>query len=121
MADDVGVDDDADDGARRVVVLFKATGDAPILRRNRVRVRADAAFEDVVARLSRLVRVERAFAYLGAAFTPRHDATIGDLCDGVRGAERVGREARGVLQHDARVGMSSTRASSRDARRNREA
>tara|TARA_B100000003_G_scaffold153758_1_gene139047 strand:- start:1721 stop:2056 length:336 start_codon:yes stop_codon:yes gene_type:complete len=82
MADDVGVDDEADDGARRVVVLFKATGDAPILRRNRVRVRADAAFEDVVARLSRLVRVERAFAYLGAAFTPRHDATIGDLCDG---------------------------------------
>ena len=92
MADDVVVDDDADDGsARRVVVLFKATGDAPILRRNRVRVRADAAFEDVVARLSRLVRVERAFAYLGAvhAEARRDDRRS---VRRVRGAERVGRK-----------------------------
>jgi len=70
------------DPSRRVVVLFKATGDAPILRQNKVRVRADARFEDVVAHLSKLIKRERAFAYLGAAFTPSYDARVGALCDG---------------------------------------
>jgi len=73
--------DDADDDPRKVIVLFKATGDAPILRQNKVRVRADASFAEVVAHLSKLVRVERAFTYLGAAFTPSYDAKVGALCD----------------------------------------
>ena len=47
-----------------------------------VRVRADARFEDVVAHLSKLIKRERAFAYLGAAFTPSYDARVGALCDG---------------------------------------
>ncbi|CEF98235.1 Ubiquitin-like protein Atg12 [Ostreococcus tauri] len=67
---------------RKVVVLFKATGDAPILRRNVVKIRASAKFEEILAHLTKSTRCERAFAYLGAAFAPRYDATIGALCDG---------------------------------------
>lgn len=73
---------DATPEIRKVVVLFKATGDAPILRQNKVKVRADATFAELLAHLTKSTRAERAFAYLGAAFAPRYDATIGALCDG---------------------------------------
>ena len=73
---------DTTSDVRKVVVLFKATGDAPILRQNKVKVRADATFAELLAHLTKSTRAERAFAYLGAAFAPRYDATVGALCDG---------------------------------------
>ena len=73
--------------ARRVVILFKATGDAPIVKQNKVRVRADAAFASVVAHLNKLLKVSSssgnagAFTYLGASFTPEYAQRVGALCD----------------------------------------
>ena len=76
---------------RKVVVLFKATGDAPILRRNVVKIRASAKFEEILAHLTKSTRCERAFAYLGAAFAPRYDATIGRCVTGTgSGTMRAG-------------------------------
>lgn len=72
------------DAPRRVVILFKATGDAPILKQNKVRVRADAAFADVVAHLNKLLKTPSAsssFTYLGASFTPDYAQRVGALCD----------------------------------------
>jgi ubiquitin-like protein ATG12 len=72
------------DAPRRVVILFKATGDAPILKQNKVRVRADAAFADVVAHLNKLLKMPSAsssFTYLGASFTPDYAQRVGALCD----------------------------------------
>jgi len=72
------------DAPRRVVILFKATGDAPILKQNKVRVRADAAFADVVAHLNKLLKMpssSSSFTYLGASFTPDYAQRVGALCD----------------------------------------
>ena len=77
---DPGDDAEVLDDRRRVVILFKATGDAPIIKRNKVRVLASAPFADVVAHLSKVLKIP-AFAYLGCAFVPEYVISVGALCD----------------------------------------
>ena len=68
----------------KVVVLLKATGDAPILKRNKFKITASDKFEKVVSFLTTQLKPQigtdgRVFVYLNSAFTPRYDERVSNL------------------------------------------
>lgn len=63
----------------KVVVLLKATGDAPILKQNKFKITAADKFEKVVGFLSTQLGGKRVFVYLNSAFTPGYDETVANL------------------------------------------
>ena len=60
----------------KVVVLLKATGDAPILKQNKFKITAADKFEKVVGFLSAQLGRKGVFVYLNSAFTPSYDETV---------------------------------------------
>ena len=75
------------DPPAKVVVLLKATGDAPILKQNKFKISAHEKFEKVVSFLGTQLGKKQIFAYLNSAFTPRYDETVAKLYEwyGVEG------------------------------------
>ena len=65
--------------AEKVVVLLKATGDAPILKQNKFKITAADKFEKVVGFLSAQLGRKGVFVYLNSAFTPSYDETVANL------------------------------------------
>jgi ubiquitin-like protein ATG12 len=63
----------------KVVVLLKATGDAPILKQNKFKITSSERFEKVVGFLSKQLGKEQIFVYLNSAFTPNYDETVANL------------------------------------------
>jgi ubiquitin-like protein ATG12 len=63
----------------KVVVLLKATGDAPILKQNKFKITAADKFEKVVGFLSAQLGRKGVFVYLNSAFTPSYDETVANL------------------------------------------
>lgn len=63
----------------KVVVLLKATGDAPILKQNKFKITASDRFEKVVGFLSNQLGKKQIFVYLNSAFTPSYDETVANL------------------------------------------
>ena len=66
-------------GPEKVVVLLKATGDAPILKQNKFKITSSDRFEKVVGFLSNQLGKKQIFVYLNSAFTPRYDETVANL------------------------------------------
>ena len=77
----------AEDPPAKVVVLLKATGDAPILKQNKFKISAHEKFEKVVSFLGAQLGKKQIFVYLNSAFTPRYDETVANLYEwhGVEG------------------------------------
>ena len=65
--------------AAKVVVLLKATGDAPILKQNKFKVNASDPFAKVVQFLSAQLGRKRVFVYLNSAFTQSYDESVANL------------------------------------------
>ena len=63
----------------KVVVLLKATGDAPILKQNKFKITSSDRFEKVVGFLSNQLGKKQIFVYLNSAFTPSYDETVANL------------------------------------------
>ena len=63
----------------KVVVLLKATGDAPILKQNKFKITSSDCFEKVVGFLSNQLGKKQIFVYLNSAFTPSYDETVANL------------------------------------------
>ncbi|GBG82005.1 hypothetical protein CBR_g34185 [Chara braunii] len=64
-----------------VVVLFKATGDAPILKQNKFKIGASEKFVKVIEFLRKQLHRETLFLYINSAFSPNPDELVGDLFD----------------------------------------
>ena len=65
----------------KVVVWLRPTGDAPILKQQRVRVPRTDPFARVVSALRTKTRAPAVLAYVREAFVPPLDAAVGDLAD----------------------------------------
>jgi ubiquitin-like protein ATG12 len=74
-----------------VIVWLRPTGDAPILKQQRVRVARSDPFARVVAALRSKTRAGAVLAYVREAFVPPLDATVGDLAAayGTHGGARL--------------------------------
>lgn len=72
-----------DDGvdASKVVVVFKAAGDAPLLKQSKFRVNANEPLHKVVGFLCRQTQRDAVFVYLKAAFTPHLEDSVQSLFD----------------------------------------
>ncbi|GAB4819458.1 hypothetical protein N2152v2_006504 [Parachlorella kessleri] len=66
---------------RAVVILFKQTGDAPILKQNKVKVDGQEKFAKLVEFLRKKLGREQVFVYLKEAFSPSLDERISVLFD----------------------------------------
>ena len=66
-------------GGAAVVVLLKATGDAPILKQSKFKVGVEERFTFVVDFLRKQLKAESVFTYLNSAFVPALDEKIGIL------------------------------------------
>ncbi|KAK9803139.1 hypothetical protein WJX72_000427 [[Myrmecia] bisecta] len=60
----------ADAKPEQVVILFKATGDAPILKQQKVKVGSQERFAKVVDYLRKKLARDQVFVYLKEAFSP---------------------------------------------------
>mmetsp|Transcript_11959 Transcript_11959/g.35817 ORF Transcript_11959/g.35817 Transcript_11959/m.35817 type:complete len:103 (+) Transcript_11959:162-470(+) len=63
----------------KVIILFKAVGDAPILKQPKVKVEEQDKFLKVLQFLKRQLAREQVFAYLKEAFCPSPDEKIQTL------------------------------------------
>lgn len=63
----------------QVVVLFRATGDAPILKHSKVKISGDQKFGKVIEFLKRQVKRDTLFVYVNSAFAPSPDERVADL------------------------------------------
>ena len=84
MADPEAEPSTASQPMDKVVVLLKATGDAPILKQNKFKITASDKFEKVVSFLTTQLKPQigtdgRVFVYLNSAFTPRYDERVSNL------------------------------------------
>ena len=79
MADPEAEPSTASQPVDKVVVLLKATGDAPILKQNKFKVNASDPFAKVVQFLSAQLGRKRVFVYLNSAFTPSYDESVANL------------------------------------------
>jgi ubiquitin-like protein ATG12 len=84
MADDPPPEPSTAPPVDKVVVLLKATGDAPILKQNKFKITASDRFEKVVQFLTAQLKPQigadgRVFVYLNSAFTPRYDEKVANL------------------------------------------
>eukprot|EP00850_Spirogloea_muscicola_P020285 SM000211S06655 [mRNA] locus=s211:122898:124147:- [translate_table: standard] len=65
--------------AAAVVILFRATGDAPILKQAKFKIAASERFAKVVDFLLRQLHRDTLFVYVNSAFAPSPDELIADL------------------------------------------
>eukprot|EP00249_Psilotum_nudum_P006854 c20111_g1_i1 orf=486-785(+) len=65
--------------AQKVIVLFRATGDAPILKQSKFKIGAAEKFAKVIDFLCRQLHRETVFVYINSAFSPSPDETVLDL------------------------------------------
>ncbi|KAF5828653.1 autophagy protein [Dunaliella salina] len=63
----------------KIVVVFRATGGAPILQQSKVKVSADSKFSKLVVFLKKQLKTETVYVYLREAFAPSIDDTIAVL------------------------------------------
>ncbi|KAH9321081.1 hypothetical protein KI387_015720, partial [Taxus chinensis] len=66
---------------KAVVVLLKATGDAPILKQSKFKIGATEKFAKVIDFLRRQLHRDTLFVYINSAFSPNPDETVIDLYD----------------------------------------
>eukprot|EP00897_Mesotaenium_endlicherianum_P009922 jgi/Mesen1/8959/ME000056S08366 len=64
-----------------VVVLFRATGDAPILRQAIFKIGAAERFSKVMEFLRKQLHRDTLFLYINSAFSPNPDEVVADLFD----------------------------------------
>eukprot|EP00240_Pyramimonas_obovata_P011397 CAMPEP_0118922732 /NCGR_PEP_ID=MMETSP1169-20130426/1560_1 /TAXON_ID=36882 /ORGANISM="Pyramimonas obovata, Strain CCMP722" /LENGTH=133 /DNA_ID=CAMNT_0006863651 /DNA_START=383 /DNA_END=784 /DNA_ORIENTATION=+ len=62
-----------------VVVLFKATGGAPILKQSKFKIQGSEKFSKAVDFLRKLIHRDSLFVYLNSAFAPSMDELISTL------------------------------------------
>ncbi|KAL4428556.1 hypothetical protein ABPG77_008868 [Micractinium sp. CCAP 211/92] len=62
-----------------LIVLFKQTGDAPILRQNKVKISRQEPFAKLVEFLRRKLGKDQVFVYLKEAFSPALEERISVL------------------------------------------
>lgn len=65
--------------SKKVVVLFRATGDAPILKQNKFKIGAAEQFGKVVEFLRKQLHRDTVFCYINSAFSPSPDEIVADL------------------------------------------
>ncbi|KAJ6941838.1 ubiquitin-like protein ATG12 isoform X2 [Populus alba x Populus x berolinensis] len=65
--------------SRKVIVLLKATADAPILKQNKFKILGTDKFAKVIDFLSRQLHRESMFVYINSAFSPNPDELVIDL------------------------------------------
>jgi ubiquitin-like protein ATG12 len=65
--------------ARKVVVFFKAIGDAPILKQSKFKIGGVEKFAKVIDFLRKQVHRETLFVYINSGFSPNPDENIWDL------------------------------------------
>ncbi|KAG6545040.1 hypothetical protein Mapa_013734 [Marchantia paleacea] len=65
--------------ASKVVVLFRATGDAPILKQNKFKIGGSEKFVKVIDFLRKQLHRETVFVYINSAFSPNPDEYVMDL------------------------------------------
>ncbi|GLJ10777.1 hypothetical protein SUGI_0134780 [Cryptomeria japonica] len=70
-----------DASSRKVVILLKATGDAPILKQSKFKIGANEKFAKVIDFLRRQLHRDTLFLYINSAFSPNPDDTVIDLYD----------------------------------------
>ncbi|KAH9566005.1 hypothetical protein CY35_04G109000 [Sphagnum magellanicum] len=68
--------------ARKVVVFFKAIGDAPILKQSKFKIGGVEKFAKVIEFLRKQVHRETLFVYINSGFSPNPDENIWDLFEG---------------------------------------
>eukprot|EP00270_Netrium_digitus_P013519 TRINITY_DN449_c0_g3_i2.p1 TRINITY_DN449_c0_g3~~TRINITY_DN449_c0_g3_i2.p1 ORF type:complete len:118 (+),score=34.47 TRINITY_DN449_c0_g3_i2:48-401(+) len=69
------------DSVRKVVVMLRATADAPILKQNKFKISDTEMFVKVIDFLRRQLHRDSLFVYVNAAFSPTPDERIADLYD----------------------------------------
>lgn len=72
---------DPEASSRKVVVLLRATGDAPILKQSKFKIGASEKFAKVIDFLRRQLHRETLFVYINSAFSPNPDEAVIDLYD----------------------------------------
>mmetsp|Transcript_42453 Transcript_42453/g.81133 ORF Transcript_42453/g.81133 Transcript_42453/m.81133 type:complete len:125 (-) Transcript_42453:93-467(-) len=65
-----------------VVVMFKATGGAPILKQSKFKIQGSEKFSKVVEFVCKLLHRDSVFVYLNSAFTPSMDELVSTLFEG---------------------------------------
>ncbi|KAL2645406.1 hypothetical protein R1flu_012993 [Riccia fluitans] len=65
--------------AAKVVVLFRATGDAPILKQNKFKIGGGEKFAKVIDFLRKQLHRETVFVYINSAFSPNPDEVVMEL------------------------------------------
>lgn len=73
------VDSPPTPGPRKVVVLFRATGDAPIMKQSKFKIGGTEKFAKVIDFLRKQLHRETLFLYINSAFSPTPDENIWDL------------------------------------------
>ncbi|KXZ44362.1 hypothetical protein GPECTOR_69g455 [Gonium pectorale] len=63
----------------KVVVIFRATGGAPILQQSKVKVSLDSKFSKLVLFLRKQLKTDTVFVYLREAFIPCLDDEVSVL------------------------------------------
>mmetsp|Transcript_6576 Transcript_6576/g.12028 ORF Transcript_6576/g.12028 Transcript_6576/m.12028 type:complete len:95 (-) Transcript_6576:239-523(-) len=63
----------------KVVVLLKATGDAPILKQSKFKVSKSEKFVFISEFLRKNLKLEQVFMYLNSSFSPALNERIGTL------------------------------------------
>ncbi|CAK9324725.1 unnamed protein product [Citrullus colocynthis] len=65
--------------ARKVVVLLRATGDAPILKQTKFKMPGTDKFIKVIDYIRRSIQRDTLFVFVNSAFSPGPDETVIDL------------------------------------------
>jgi ubiquitin-like protein ATG12 len=65
----------------KVVILFKQTGDAPILKQNKVKISGQDPFSKLVDFLRKKLGRDQVFVYLKEAFCPSLEERVQTLYD----------------------------------------
>ncbi|CAM6126090.1 unnamed protein product [Calypogeia fissa] len=63
----------------KVVVLFRATGDAPIRKQSKFKIGSWERFAKVIDFLRKQLHRETVFVYINSAFSPNPDELVKDL------------------------------------------
>ncbi|KAL3675128.1 hypothetical protein R1sor_025076 [Riccia sorocarpa] len=79
--------------ASKVVVLFRATGDAPILIQNKFKIGGAEKFAKVIDFLRKQLHRETVFVYINSAFSPNPDEVVTELF------ENFGIDGKLVVNH----------------------
>lgn len=67
--------------AKKVVVVFRATGDAPVLKQSRFKVEVRGTFARIVHLLCKQIQKDSVLVYLDSSFLPSMDDSIADLVE----------------------------------------